>query len=104
MQRQGNYGVYWNEGAFCEENGATKRGSTSDEMKFEESDVNGVRIWLEDLGFGKYADVFEMHEVDEEALLLLTLEDLKEMGVFAVGPRRKLYNAIQQLKGGDVSA
>ncbi|KAL4584147.1 hypothetical protein LXL04_008738 [Taraxacum kok-saghyz] len=61
--------------------------------------VNSVGRWLEDVGFGRYADVFEMHEVDEEALPLLTLDDLKEMGVHAVGPRRKLYAAISRLRG-----
>lgn len=62
-------------------------------------DVNSVGRWLEDVGFGRYAGVFEMHEVDEEALPLLTLDDLKEMGVLAVGTRRKLYAAICRLKG-----
>ncbi|KAI3766966.1 hypothetical protein L2E82_17047 [Cichorium intybus] len=61
--------------------------------------VNSVGRWLEDVGFGRYAGVFEMHEVDEEALPLLTLDDLKEMGVLAVGPRRKLYAAISRLRG-----
>ncbi|KAK1422285.1 hypothetical protein QVD17_25286 [Tagetes erecta] len=61
--------------------------------------VNGVGRWLEDMGFGRYAGMFEMHEVDEEALPLLTLDDLKEIGVLAVGPRRKLYAAICRLKG-----
>ncbi|KAL8230757.1 hypothetical protein R6Q57_000535 [Mikania cordata] len=65
----------------------------------ESISVNSVGRWLEDVGFGRYADVFEMHEVDEEALPLLTLDDLQEMGVLAVGPRRKLYAAICQLKG-----
>ncbi|XP_035833021.1 uncharacterized protein LOC110876792 [Helianthus annuus] len=61
--------------------------------------VNSVGRWLEDVGFGRYASVFEMHEVDEEALPLLTIDDLTEMGVVAVGARRKLYAAICQLKG-----
>lgn len=103
-QQQGKFGDYWSEDTCFEGNDAAKCGDgVWDEMKFEGIDTNSVRTWLEELGFGKYADVFEMHEVDDEALLLLTLEDLKEMGLFAVGPRRKLYNAIQQLKGGDVS-
>lgn len=65
--------------------------------------VNSVGRWLEDVGFGRYAGVFEMHEVDEEALPLLTLDDLKEMGVLAVGPRRKLYAAISRLRGESVN-
>ncbi|XP_043700334.1 uncharacterized protein LOC122651065 [Telopea speciosissima] len=67
--------------------------------------VNSVKTWLEQLGFGKYVGLFQMHEVDEEALPLLTFEDLKEMGIYTVGPRRKMYTAIQHLKeGGGVSA
>ncbi|KAK1433665.1 hypothetical protein QVD17_10579 [Tagetes erecta] len=65
----------------------------------ESDNVNSVGRWLEDVGFGRYAGMFEMHEVDEEALPLLTLDDLKEMGVLAVGPRRKLYAAICRLSG-----
>ncbi|KAI3726827.1 hypothetical protein L1987_66633 [Smallanthus sonchifolius] len=71
----------------------------TNDLVSESVSVNNVGIWLEDVGFGRYAGVFEMHEVDEEALPLLTLDDLKEMGVLAVGPRRKLYAAICRLKG-----
>lgn len=104
-RQQGNLNDSWKEDACYEGNNAfAKSGGVWDEMGSGGSDVNSVKRWLEELGFGKYAGVFEMHEVDEEALPLLTLEDLKEMGVFAAGPRRKLFNAIQQLKGEDVSA
>ena len=61
---------------------------------------DGVRIWLNGLGLGRYAPVFEIHEVDDEILPLLTLEDLKDMGINAVGSRRKLYCAIQKLGQG----
>ncbi|ESQ31917.1 hypothetical protein EUTSA_v10005476mg [Eutrema salsugineum] len=57
----------------------------------------GVKIWLQELGLGRYWPMFEMHEVDEEVLPLLTLEDLKDMGINAVGSRRKMYCAIQKL-------
>jgi hypothetical protein len=52
------------------------------------------------LGLGRYAPVFEVHEVDDEVLPMLTLEDLKDMGINAVGSRRKLYCAIQKLGKG----
>ncbi|KAF8005767.1 hypothetical protein BT93_K0140 [Corymbia citriodora subsp. variegata] len=65
----------------------------------QDGGLSSVTEWLEELGFGKYAGMFEMHEVDEEALPLLTIQDLKEMGVGAVGPRRKLYSAIKRLAG-----
>ncbi|XP_061339056.1 uncharacterized protein LOC133285789 [Gastrolobium bilobum] len=61
---------------------------------------DGVRIWLNGLGLGRYAPVFEIHEVDDEVLPLLTLEDLKDMGINAVGSRRKMYCAIQKLGKG----
>ncbi|XP_059643544.1 uncharacterized protein LOC132285385 [Cornus florida] len=101
-QRQGTSIQLTEEGAYSEGNNAFPQSFGEFEKITtpipSQPDVNTVRRWLEDLGFGKYAGVFEMHEVDEEALPLLTLEDLKEMGVLAVGPRRKLYTAIQQLK------
>lgn len=91
----------WKEDACYEvHNGFPKSSGECDKMMVGGSNVNAVRGWLEEIGFGRYAGVFEMHEVDEEALLLLTVEDLKEMGVLSIGPRRKLYSAIQQLKEG----
>ncbi|KAG6746224.1 hypothetical protein POTOM_050754 [Populus tomentosa] len=61
---------------------------------------DGVRIWLNSLGLGRYAPVFEIHEVDDEVLPKLTLEDLKDMGISAVGSRRKMFCAIQKLGKG----
>lgn len=61
---------------------------------------DGVRVWLNGLGLGRYAPVFEVHEVDDEVLPMLTLEDLKDMGISAVGSRRKMYTAIQKLGKG----
>lgn len=58
----------------------------------------GVRAWLNGLGLGRYGPVFEIHEVDDEVLPLLTLDDLKDMGINAVGSRRKMYCAIQKLR------
>ncbi|KAI9079694.1 hypothetical protein K1719_038315 [Acacia pycnantha] len=72
-------------------NGNAGRGSCGED---------GVRIWLNGLGLGRYAPVFEIHEVDDEVLPMLTLEDLKDMGINAVGSRRKMYCAIQKLGKG----
>ncbi|KAG6475693.1 uncharacterized protein LOC122022865 [Zingiber officinale] len=38
----------------------------------------GVWSWLKELGLSRYAPVFEIHEVDDEVLPLLTLDDLKD--------------------------
>ncbi|KAL3512527.1 hypothetical protein ACH5RR_025244 [Cinchona calisaya] len=74
----------------------------SDEMECPSDSVerNGVKIWLNQLGLGRYAPVFEIHEVDDEVLPMLTLEDLKDMGINAVGTRRKMYCSIQKLNKG----
>nr|GFC36150.1 hypothetical protein [Tanacetum cinerariifolium] len=84
------------EPAFKKQKGANN--VKDNEIILESVSVNSVGGWLQDVGFGRYAGVFEMHEVDEEAFHLLTLDDLKEMGVFVVGTRRKLYVAVCGLK------
>ncbi|MBA0685194.1 hypothetical protein Goari_026731, partial [Gossypium aridum] len=81
------------------------RTRVSDRADLSDSDIrpseeDGVRIWLNSLGLGRYAPVFEIHEVDDEVLPLLTLEDLKDMGINAVGSRRKMFCAIQKLGEG----
>lgn len=58
----------------------------------------GVTGWLQKLGLGKYSELFELHEVDTEVLPLLTLDDLREIGVDAVGARRKIFSHIQELR------
>ncbi|KAH6820732.1 Sterile alpha motif domain-containing protein [Perilla frutescens var. hirtella] len=75
----------------------------SNEMRRElmtpevDRDSSGVRMWLNDLGLAKYAALFQIHGVDDEVLPLLTLEDLKDMGITEVGVRRKMYSSIQKL-------
>lgn len=61
---------------------------------------DGVRDWLIGLGLSRYAPIFEIHEVDDEVLPMLTLEDLKDMGINAVGSRRKMYTSILKLRKG----
>ncbi|GFZ11915.1 sterile alpha motif (SAM) domain-containing protein [Actinidia rufa] len=74
--------------------------SDTDARNWNRGERNGVRVWLNQLGLGRYAPVFEIHEVDDEVLPMLTLEDLKDMGINAVGTRRKMYCAIQKLSKG----
>src|SRR5512132_1147570 len=54
-----------------------------------------VRAWLAERGFGEYADSFEANEIDGEALLGLTDEHLKELGV-PLPSRARLLRAIAQ--------
>src|SRR6476661_5483207 len=57
-----------------------------------------VVVWLRSLGLGKYEAAFRENEIDETVLLDLTAEDLKELGVTALGHRRKLLAAIAALR------
>lgn len=59
-----------------------------------------IRGWLEGLGLGIYADAFEENCIDAQVLPHLTGEDLKEIGVSAVGHRRKLLAACAALRPG----
>jgi class 3 adenylate cyclase len=57
-----------------------------------------VAVWLRSLGLGKYEAAFRENEIDETVLPGLTAEDLKELGVAALGHRRKLLDAIAALR------
>ena len=57
-----------------------------------------VAVWLRSLGLGKYEAAFRENEIDETVLPSLTAEDLKELGVAALGHRRKLLDAIAALR------
>ena len=57
-----------------------------------------VVVWLRSLGLGKYEAAFRENEIDETVLPNLTAEDLKELGVTALGHRRKLLDAIAALR------
>ena len=57
-----------------------------------------IVVWLRSLGLGKYEAAFRENEIDETVLPDLTAEDLKELGVTALGHRRKLLAAIAALR------
>jgi class 3 adenylate cyclase len=57
-----------------------------------------IVVWLRSLGLGKYEAIFRENEIDETVLQSLTAEDLKELGVTALGHRRKLLDAIAALR------
>ena len=62
-----------------------------------------VVVWLRSLGLGKYEAAFRENEIDETVLPSLTHENLKELGVTALGHRLKLLDAIAALRA-DTSA
>jgi hypothetical protein len=47
-----------------------------------------VAAWLQDLGLERYVPAFRDNEIDWEVLPRLTSEDLREIGVAAIGHRR----------------
>ena len=57
-----------------------------------------VVVWLRSLGLGKYEAAFRENEIDETVLPSLTAENLKELGVTALGHRVKLLDAIAALR------
>uniref|UniRef100_A0A0E0BSP4 SAM domain-containing protein n=1 Tax=Oryza glumipatula TaxID=40148 RepID=A0A0E0BSP4_9ORYZ len=71
--------------------------AAAEEEEAAEGEVVDVVEWLWGIGMGRYAAAFEAHEVDGEVLPCLTMDDLRDMGIGAVGARRKLYCAIQRL-------
>ena len=59
-----------------------------------------IKDWLEDLGLGKYAEVFAQNDVDFRALPHLDREDLKELGV-SLGHRKIILAALSEMKTGE---
>jgi class 3 adenylate cyclase/predicted ATPase len=60
-------------------------------------DIGG---WLRRLGLQRYEQAFRENEIDLRVLSELTAEDLKELGVTAIGHRRLLLKAIADLAAG----
>ena len=54
--------------------------------------------WLRSLGIEEYEAAFRDNKVDERSLPSLTAEDLKELGIAALGHRRILLDAIAALR------
>src|SRR5262249_41758599 len=54
--------------------------------------------WLRSLGLERYEATFRENEISEKVLPSLTVEDLKELGVTALGHRRTLLDAIAALR------
>ncbi|HUK06663.1 MAG TPA: adenylate/guanylate cyclase domain-containing protein [Stellaceae bacterium] len=59
-----------------------------------------IGVWLRKLGLERYEPAFRENRIDASILPRLTAEDLKELGVAAVGDRRRLLDAIAKLHEG----
>jgi class 3 adenylate cyclase/predicted ATPase len=62
-------------------------------------DAVEIAEWLRGLGLGQYAPAFAENAIHWDVLPKLTADDLKEIGVAAVGDRRRLLEAIASLGG-----
>ena len=60
--------------------------------------VMDAAVWLRSLGLGRYEAAFRENEIDETVLPTLTADDLKDLGVAALGHRLKLLDAIAALR------
>ena len=60
-----------------------------------------IGAWLRGLGLERYEQAFRDNEIDQRILPELTADDLKELGVGAIGHRRLLLKAIADLPSGD---
>ena len=56
--------------------------------------------WLHTLNLSQYEAAFRENSVDMDVLPSLTVEDLKDLGITAVGHRRRLLNAIIAFRAG----
>jgi class 3 adenylate cyclase/predicted ATPase len=65
-----------------------------------EGDAVDIADWLRRLGLEKYAPAFDENAINWDVLSELTTDDLKEIGVAAVGDRRRLLAAIAALGEG----
>ncbi|PWA72318.1 DNA repair metallo-beta-lactamase [Artemisia annua] len=60
--------------------------------------VSPVLEWLRNLGLSRYEEVFIREEVDWDSLRWLTDEDLCNIGITALGPRKKIVHALSELR------
>ena len=67
-------------------------------------DEKTISEWLEGRNLKEFVKLFEENKIDFETLADLTYDDLKEMGVSEIGPRRKLFKEIAVWREGrDIS-
>lgn len=56
-----------------------------------------ITCWLEGLGLSEYAEAFRENQIDAATLPELTDADLKELGIAALGPRKRLLAEIRRM-------
>ncbi|XP_078440838.1 uncharacterized protein LOC144710872 isoform X2 [Wolffia australiana] len=72
-------------------------------LKKASVDVAPVVEWLKTLGLSRYEEIFIREEIDWEALQCLTEEDFLNLGISALGPRKKIVHALHCMREGETS-
>jgi len=62
--------------------------------------INALANWLQDLGLGEYAESFASQKIGFDLLPELLDADLRELGITALGDRKRLLKAIAALRAG----
>ena len=91
---------------FSEEREASKLRNSLDRLsrlgdhaaRADRDAIMDVRGWLRGLGLERYEAAFRENEISEKVLPNLTAQDLKDLGISAVGHRRILLDAIAALR------
>ncbi|KAL4590164.1 hypothetical protein LXL04_003086 [Taraxacum kok-saghyz] len=60
--------------------------------------ISPVLEWLRNLDLSRYEEVFIREEIDWDSLRWLTDEDLYNIGITALGPRKKIVHALNELR------
>ncbi|KAK1288978.1 DNA cross-link repair protein SNM1 [Acorus calamus] len=61
-------------------------------------DTSPVISFLSNLGLSRYEDAFIREEIDWDTLQWLTEEDLLTLGIVALGPRKKIVHALNDIR------
>src|SRR5262245_622898 len=61
------------------------------------ANAGNIRAWLAELGLAKYAEAFANNAIDLDVVRELTEADLKDLGIEAMGDRKRLLRAIASL-------
>eukprot|EP00054_Salpingoeca_dolichothecata_P003772 m.28395 g.28395 ORF g.28395 m.28395 type:complete len:568 (+) comp14131_c0_seq1:36-1739(+) len=74
-----------------------KKGSNAD-LPGGDMSISDVGAWLQSLGLGEYCGTFKKNKVDGVALLALTEDDLRDLGIGVIGHRKSFLTALAQLR------
>ena len=58
-----------------------------------------IKAWLEEIGMGEHWEKFESNKIDEDTLKSMTENDLKDIGIEALGDRKTLIAGISKVSG-----